>query len=61
LDNVLAVDLQVYDAHSADSGWKDATVSFTVARTPQTITTIFYMIQEDGAQEFWLDNIKMTG
>jgi len=62
LDNVLAVDLQVYDANSADSGWKDAKVSFTVARPPQTITTIFYMIQEENSvQEFWLDNIKMTG
>jgi hypothetical protein len=62
LDNVLAVDLQVYDAHSADSGWKDAKISFTVARPPQTITTIFYMIQEENSmQEFWLDNIKMTG
>jgi hypothetical protein len=60
-DDAVMVDLQVYDAHSADSGWKGGSISFTINSPPKTVTTVFYMIDESSeTQEFWLDNIEMA-
>jgi len=52
--NVL-VDEKVYEATSADSGWKSATV--TIPPVTGRITLIVYMqILSSKGQEFWMDN-----
>lgn len=55
--NVL-VDEKVYEANSADSGWKNATV--TIPPVTGRITLIIYaQILSSKGQDFWIDNVAL--
>jgi len=52
------VDEKVYEAASADSGWKNASV--TIPPVTGRITLIVYMqILSSKGQEFWMDNVVL--
>ncbi|MEM2189384.1 MAG: hypothetical protein QXO15_00190 [Nitrososphaerota archaeon] len=54
----ILVDEKVYEAYSADSGWKSATVA--IPSVSGRITAIFYMqMLSSGKQDFWIDNVVL--
>ncbi len=57
-DGQTLYDEKVYEAKSADSGWKSVQAQITLSQQTSSITIIIYMVdQSNKAQEFWLDNI----
>lgn len=60
-DGQVAFEGQIYDAESAGSGWRSSQAVVNFTESSNTITLIFYMIDESGKiQEFWIDNVVLT-
>jgi len=53
-------DEQIYEAESADSGWKSVEAQVALPQT-DSVTLIIYMVDKsDKVQEFWLDNVVIS-